>query len=55
MSRTRTTQEAEFLKYFRQIDKRGIDTVLSGYRSTGPVGYANSLRQSARAVTEGKG
>ncbi len=43
MSRTRTTQESEFLKYFRQIDKHRIDNVLSGYRSTGPVGYANSL------------
>jgi hypothetical protein len=43
MSWTRTTQELEFLKYFRQIDKRRIDNVLSGYRFTGPVDYANSL------------
>ncbi len=31
------------MKYFRQIDKHHIDNVLSEYRSTGPVGYANSL------------
>jgi len=43
MSRAFTTQESEFLKYFRQIDKRCIDTVLNRYRSTGPVGYASSL------------
>jgi hypothetical protein len=39
----RTPQESEFLKYFRSIDKRSIDNILSQYRSTGPVGYASSL------------
>jgi hypothetical protein len=43
MSRMRTTQESEFLKYFRCINKRSIDNILSRYRSTGPVGYASSL------------
>ena len=43
MSPMRTAQEAEFLKYFRFINKRSINTILSRYRSTGPVGYANSL------------
>jgi hypothetical protein len=43
MSRMRTPQESEFLKYFRRINKRSIDNILSGYRSTGPVGYASSL------------
>jgi hypothetical protein len=43
MSRVRTLQESEFLKYFRGINKRSINNILSQYRSTGPVGYANSL------------
>ena len=43
MSRMRTPQESEFLKYFRSIDKHSINNILSRYRSTGPVGYANSL------------
>jgi len=43
MSRVRTPQESEFLKYFRCINKRSINNILSRYRSTGPVGYANSL------------
>jgi len=43
MSRVRTLQESEFLKYFRDINKRSINNILSRYRSTGPVGYANSL------------
>jgi len=43
MSRMRTPQESEFLKYFRCINKRSIKNILSRYRSTGPVGYANSL------------
>ena len=43
MSHMRTTQESEFLKYFRCINKRSIDNILSRYRSTGPVGYASSL------------
>ncbi len=43
MSRTRTIQEAEFLAYFRYIDKNSIEKILSQYRSTGPVGYASSL------------
>ena len=43
MSRMRTTQESEFLKYFRCINKRSIDNIFSRYRSTGPVGYASSL------------
>ena len=43
MSRLRTPQESEFLRYFRRINKRSIDNILSRYRSTGPVGYASSL------------
>jgi len=43
MSRMRTSQETDFLKYFHQIDKRAIRKILSQYRSTGPVGYATSL------------
>ena len=43
MSRIRTSEESDFLKYFRQIDKRAIRKVLSHYRSTGPIGYATSL------------
>jgi hypothetical protein len=43
MSRVRTPQELEFLKYFRCINKGSIDNVLSQCRSTGPVGYARSL------------
>jgi hypothetical protein len=43
MSRMHTPQESEFLKYFRLINKRSIDNILTGYRSTGPVGYASSL------------
>ena len=43
MSRMRTSQETDFLKYFRQIDKRAIRKILSEYRSTGPLGYATSL------------
>jgi hypothetical protein len=43
MSPIRSPQELEFLKYFRQINKQGIDNILSRYRSTGPVGYASSL------------
>ena len=43
MSRIRTLQETDFLKYFRQIDKRAIRKILAQYRSTGPIGYATSL------------
>ena len=43
MSRMRTPKESEFLKYFRFINKHSIDTILSRYRTTGPVGYARSL------------
>ena len=43
MSRMRTHKESEFLKYFRCINKHSIDTILSRYRTTGPVGYASSL------------
>jgi hypothetical protein len=43
MSRMRTPQESEFLKYFRSINKGTINNILSRYRSTGPVGYASSL------------
>jgi hypothetical protein len=43
MSRTRTIQEAEFLAYFRSIDKHAIEKILTQCRSTGPVGYASSL------------
>jgi hypothetical protein len=43
VSRIRTPQESEFLKYFRLINKRSIDSILSRYRSTGPVGYQSSL------------
>ena len=35
MSRVRTLQESEFLKYFRDINKRNINNILSRYRSTG--------------------
>jgi hypothetical protein len=38
-----TPKESEFLKYFRCINKHSIDTILSRYRTTGPVGYASSL------------
>jgi len=43
MSRIRTLQEADFLNYFRRIDKRVIRKILSQYRSSGPIGYATSL------------
>jgi len=43
MPRIRTLKEVDFLKYFRQIDKRAIRKILSHYRSTGPIGYATSL------------
>jgi len=43
MIRTRTPQEAEFLEYFRSIDKRAIKYILDQYRSTGPIGYSTSL------------
>jgi len=43
MSRIRTLQETDFLKYFRRIDKRPIRKILSQYRSTGPIGYETSL------------
>ena len=43
MSRIRTLQEADFLNYFRQIDKRAISKILSQHRSTGPIGYETSL------------
>jgi len=43
MSRIRTLQETDFLKYFRQIDKRPFRKILSHYRSPGPIGYATSL------------
>jgi hypothetical protein len=43
MSRIRTLQETDFLKYFRQIDKRPIRKTLSQHRSTGPIGYETSL------------
>jgi len=38
VSRIRTPQESEFLEYFRRINKRSINSILSQYRSTGPVG-----------------
>jgi len=43
MSRMRTPKESEFLKYFRCSNKHSINTILSRYRTTGPVGYASSL------------
>jgi len=43
MPPTRTPEEAEFLAYFRAIDRRAIAAVLSDYRSTGPRGYDASL------------
>ena len=43
MSRLRTEHEAEFLRYFRQIDRRAIQQILSEYRSSGPLGYEVSL------------
>jgi len=43
MSRMRTLQETDFLKYFRLIDKRAIRKILTQYRSAGPIGYETSL------------
>ena len=43
MSRMRSLQDADFLQYFRQIDKRASGNILSRYRSTGPIGYTTSL------------
>ena len=43
MSRMRTPQESEFLKYFSCTNKRSIDNILSRYHSAGPVGYACNL------------
>jgi len=43
MSRIRTLQEADFLEYFRQIDKHAIRKILTQYRSAGPIGYETSL------------
>jgi len=43
MSRMRTLQEADFLNYFRQIDKHTIRKILTKYRSAGPIGYETSL------------
>lgn len=38
-----TTQEKQFLDYFNNIDKYGIEKILSDYHSTGPVGYTSYL------------
>lgn len=43
MPHARTPQEAEFLEYFRRIDKKAIKEIFTQYRSTGPVGYTTSL------------
>ena len=43
MPRDRTSQETEFLEYFRSIEKQAIKDVLAQHRSTGPVGYSTSL------------
>ena len=43
MTHQHTLQEAEFLAYFRRINKRAIERILAQYRSTGPTGYATSL------------
>lgn len=43
MGRKYTSQERQFLDYFRSIDKDAIEKILSEYRSTGPIGYSNSL------------
>ncbi len=43
MPRDRTSQETEFLEYFRSIEKQTIQEVLAQQRSTGPVGYSTSL------------
>ncbi len=43
MPHFRTSQEIEFLKYFRSINKHTIKNILDQHRSTGPVGYATSL------------
>ena len=43
VSRIRTSQESEFLKYCRLINKHSIDNIFLRYRSTGPVSYASSL------------
>lgn len=43
MPRDRTSQEKEFLSYFRSIEKEAIKDVLAQKRSTGPLGYSTSL------------
>lgn len=43
MARKYTPQEREFLDYFYNIDRRGIERILSDYHSTGPFGYTSSL------------
>lgn len=43
MGQKYTAKEGHFLDYFQGIDKSAIEEILSGYRSTGPIGYATSL------------
>ena len=43
MARNYTPQERQLLDYFRSIDKRAIEKILSDYHSTGPIGYSSSL------------
>ena len=43
MPHIRTSQEIEFLKYFRSINKSTIKNILDQHRSTGPGGYATAL------------
>ena len=43
MAAVHIRQEAEFLQYFQDIDRSGIEQILSHYRSTGPPEYEGSL------------
>jgi len=43
MARRYTSQEKQFLEYFRSINKHTIEKILFEYHSTGPVGYSSSL------------
>lgn len=43
MAQKHTPQERQLLDYFHSIDKDAIEKILSGYRSTGPIGYSSSL------------
>lgn len=43
MAHLHTLEEAEFLEYFRAINRPAIERILAQSRSTGPSGYATSL------------